>query len=115
MTPPRLGLAVLPTPVDVAPRLTAALGGPRILVKRDDLTGLALGGNKARKLELLGAQARDGKADVLVTGGGPRSNHARMTAAAATKLGIDCHLVLAGAAPDTASGNLLIDRLLGAT
>jgi D-cysteine desulfhydrase family pyridoxal phosphate-dependent enzyme len=111
----RIGLAVLPTPLDDAPRLTAALGGPRILVKRDDLTGLALGGNKARKLELLAAQARDARADILVTGGGIQSNHARLTAAAANRLGIDCHLVLAGPEPATSSGNLLLDRLLGAT
>jgi D-cysteine desulfhydrase family pyridoxal phosphate-dependent enzyme len=111
----RIGLAVLPTPLDDAPRLTAALGGPRILVKRDDLTGLALGGNKARKLELLAAQARDEHADILVTGGGLQSNHARLTAAAANRLGIDCHLVLAGPEPTASSGNLLLDRLLGAT
>ena len=78
----RIGLATLPTPLDDAPRLSAALGGPRILVKRDDLTGLALGGNKARKLELLAAEAIAAGADVLVTGGGRQSNHARITAAA---------------------------------
>jgi D-cysteine desulfhydrase family pyridoxal phosphate-dependent enzyme len=111
----RVGLAVLPTPLEEAPRLAAALGGPRVFVKRDDLTGLALGGNKARKLELLGAQARDAGADVLVTGGGPQSNHARMTAAAANRLGIACHLVLAGPKPATATGNLLLDQLMGAT
>jgi D-cysteine desulfhydrase family pyridoxal phosphate-dependent enzyme len=115
MTAPRLGLAVLPTPLEEAPRLTAALGGPRVFVKRDDLTGLALGGNKARKLELLAAEALRIDADVLVTGGGVQSNHARMTAAAANRLGIDCHLVIAGAQPDTSTGNLLLDRLLGAT
>jgi D-cysteine desulfhydrase family pyridoxal phosphate-dependent enzyme len=115
MAPPRLGLAVLPTPLDDAPRLTAALGGPRVLVKRDDLTGLALGGNKARKLELLAAHARALDADVLVTGGGVQSNHARTTAAAANRLGIDCHLVLVGPQPETATGNLLLDRLMGAT
>jgi D-cysteine desulfhydrase family pyridoxal phosphate-dependent enzyme len=109
------GLAVLPTPLHDAPRLTAALGGPRVLVKRDDLTGLALGGNKARKLELLAAQARRDGADILVTGGGRQSNHARLTAAAANRLGIDCHLVLAGPRPDTPSGNLLLDGLMGAT
>jgi D-cysteine desulfhydrase family pyridoxal phosphate-dependent enzyme len=111
----RIGLAVLPTPLDDAPRLSEALGGPRIVVKRDDLTGLALGGNKARKLELLAAQARDANADILVTGGGLQSNHARMTAAAANRLGIDCHLVLAGPRPEVSAGNLLLDRLLGAT
>jgi len=111
----RIGLANLPTPLDDAPRLTAALGGPRILVKRDDLTGLALGGNKARKLELLAAQALDAGADMLVTGGGVQSNHARITAAAANRLGLDCHLVLAGPEPENAGGNLLLDRLLGAS
>ena len=110
-----LRLAVLPTPLEEAPRLTAALGGPRVLVKRDDLTGLALGGNKARKLELLAAEALRLDADVLVTGGGVQSNHARMTAAAANRLGLDCHLVIAGPQPDTSTGNLLLDRLLGAT
>ncbi|MDQ1467542.1 MAG: L-cysteate sulfo-lyase [Actinomycetota bacterium] len=111
----RVALASLPTPLDDAPRLTAALGGPRIIVKRDDLTGLALGGNKARKLELLAAEARSLRADVLVTGGGVQSNHARMTAAAANRLGIDCHLVIAGPQPETATGNQLLDRLMGAT
>ena len=115
MTPPRLGLAVLPTPLEEAPRLTSHAGGPRVLVKRDDLTGLAVGGNKARKLELLAAEAIAANADVLVTGGGLQSNHARTTAAAANRLGLDCHLVLAGPPPDTATGNLLLDRLLGAT
>ena len=115
MTASRLGLAVLPTPLEEAPRLTAALGGPRVLVKRDDLTGLALGGNKARKLGLLAAEACRLDADVLVTGGGVQSNHARMTAAAANRLGIDCHLVIAGPPPDISTGNLLLDRLLGAT
>jgi D-cysteine desulfhydrase family pyridoxal phosphate-dependent enzyme len=110
-----LSLTSLPTPLDEAPRLTAALGGPRVLVKRDDLTGLALGGNKARKLERLGAQAIDAHADVLVTGGGMQSNHARITAAAANRLGLDCHLVLAGPEPETPAGNLLLDRLMGAT
>ena len=114
-TNPRISLTTLPTPLDEAPRLTAALGGPRVLVKRDDLTGLALGGNKARKLELLGAQAVDAHADVLVTGGGMQSNHARITAAAANRLGVDCHLVLAGPEPDMSTGNLLLDRLMGAT
>jgi D-cysteine desulfhydrase family pyridoxal phosphate-dependent enzyme len=84
-------------------------------VKRDDLTGLALGGNKARKLELLAAQAVSAGADVLVTGGGVQSNHARMTAAAANRLGIECHLVLAGRQPERTAGNLLLDRLMGAT
>ena len=110
-----LGLAHLPTPVEPLDRLAAWLGGPRLLVKRDDLTGLALGGNKARKLDLLCAEALAAGADVLVTGGGPQSNHARMTAAAACRLGLGCHLAVAGRhAPETASGNLLLDHVLGA-
>jgi D-cysteine desulfhydrase family pyridoxal phosphate-dependent enzyme len=110
-----LGLAHLPTPVESLDRLSDWLGGPRLLVKRDDLTGLALGGNKARKLELLCAEALAAGADVLVTGGGSQSNHARMTAAAANRLGLGCHLAVAGNAPSgTESGNLLLSRLLGA-
>jgi D-cysteine desulfhydrase family pyridoxal phosphate-dependent enzyme len=97
-------------------RLAAAVGSPaRLLVKRDDLTGLALGGNKARKLEYLCAEALDHGCDMLVTGGGPQSNHARMTAAAANRLGLDCHLALAGREPRPHDGNLLLDDLLGAT
>lgn len=110
-----LGLAQLPTPVEPLERLSEWLGGPRLLVKRDDMTGLALGGNKARKLELLCAEAVAGGATTLVTGGGAQSNHARMTAAAANRLGLSCHLALAGDVdPRAASGNLLLDRLLGA-
>ncbi|MGH8992363.1 MAG: D-cysteine desulfhydrase family protein [Acidimicrobiia bacterium] len=110
-----LGLAHLPTPVESLDRLSEWLGGPRLLVTRDDLTGLALGGNKARKLEFLCAEALAADADVLVTGGGSQSNHARMTAAAANRLGLGCHLAVAGRAPaDTATGNLLLARLLGA-
>ncbi|MGH9038904.1 MAG: 1-aminocyclopropane-1-carboxylate deaminase/D-cysteine desulfhydrase [Acidimicrobiia bacterium] len=110
-----LGLAHLPTPVEALDRLTKWLGGPRLLVKRDDLTGLALGGNKARKLEFLCADALTQGADVLVTGGGSQSNHARMTAAAANRLGLGCHLAVAGqAATDPPAGNLLLSHLLGA-
>lgn len=111
----RVRLAHLPTPLEPMDRLAAHLGGPRLLVKRDDQTGLALGGNKARKLERLCAEALAEGCDVLVTGGGHQSNHARMTAAAANRLGLDCHLAVAGGEPAVASGNLLLDRLLGAT
>ncbi len=111
---PRLPLAVRPTPLQEAPRLSGYLGGPRILIKRDDLTGLALGGSKARKLELLLGQARAQGADVLVTVGAPQSNHARMTAAAARIFGWEAILVLAGEEPDEVQGNLLLDRLFGA-
>lgn len=112
---PRIPLAHLPTPLEAAPRLTATLGGPRILIKRDDLTGLALGGNKARKLEFLLAGAQAQRADTIVTTGAADSNHCRMTAAAAARLGLRCVLLL-GATSDTPpiQGNLLLDHLLGA-
>jgi D-cysteine desulfhydrase family pyridoxal phosphate-dependent enzyme len=116
----RVSLAVLPTPIVEAHRLRAALGGtahcPRILIKRDDLTGLALGGNKARKLEFLMANAIEQKADVIVSSGATQSNHARMTAAAARAVGLDCVLVLSARHSDPPlQGNLLLDRLFGAT
>lgn len=108
-------IAVLPTPVQPMDRLARFLRtDATLLVKRDDLTGLALGGNKARKLALLAHDAIDVGADCLVTGGGPQSNHARMTAAAANRLGVECHLALAGRAPRVRDGNLLLDHLLGA-
>jgi D-cysteine desulfhydrase len=105
----------LPTPLEAAPRLGAALGVASLWVKRDDQTGLASGGNKARKLEYLLADARARGADTLLTVGGVQSNHARMTAAAACRLGMACHLVLDGARPETRQGNLLLDDLFGAT
>ena len=110
-------LAFLPTPVEDAPRLSEALG-VRVCVKRDDLTGLALGGNKARKLRNLCADALAGECDVLVTGGGAQSNHVRQTAAAAARLGLDAHVLLGGARPEdisSPSGNVLLDGLLGAS
>lgn len=109
-------LAHGPTPVEPLDRLADWLGGPRLLVKRDDQTGLALGGNKARKLEHLCAEALALGCDTLVTGGGPQSNHCRMTAAAANRLGLACHLALAGggAGSGPPTGNLLLDHLLGA-
>ena len=112
----RARLATLPTPLEPMERLAAAVGTKaRLMVKRDDLTGLALGGNKARKLEYLCGEALAQGCDTLVTGGGPQSNHARMTAAAANRLGLDCHLALAGREPRHHDGNLLLDDLLGAT
>jgi D-cysteine desulfhydrase family pyridoxal phosphate-dependent enzyme len=112
----RLPLAVLPTPLEPADRLGAALGmDPGALwVKRDDLTGLGGGGNKSRKLEYLCADARDAGADVLVTGGGPQSNHVRVTAAAANRLGLDCAVVMAGPRPGVSAGNVLLIEILGA-
>jgi D-cysteine desulfhydrase family pyridoxal phosphate-dependent enzyme len=111
---PRLKFADLPTPIHSLPRLAAALGGPRLLVKRDDQTGLAFGGNKTRKLELLVAEAQANAARTLVTAGAVQSNHCRQTAAAAARFGLDCILVLSGQEPSIASGNLLLDQLFGA-
>jgi D-cysteine desulfhydrase family pyridoxal phosphate-dependent enzyme len=111
---PRVSLAHLPTPLEAAPRLGAAIGLPGLWVKRDDCTGLATGGNKARKLEYLMAEARDQGTDVVLTTGGNQSNHARMTAAAACKLGMQALLFLADAAPSEQQGNLLLDRIFGA-
>jgi D-cysteine desulfhydrase family pyridoxal phosphate-dependent enzyme len=110
---PRVTLASLPTPVQELPRLSRTLGRS-IWIKRDDLTGLALGGNKTRKLELLCADALKRKADTLITGGAPQSNHCRQTAAAAAKLGLRCLLVLSGRPQPPDTGNLLIDSLVGA-
>ncbi|MGK9236654.1 D-cysteine desulfhydrase [Inquilinus limosus] len=116
---PRIRLQHAPTPLEPLPRLTEALGGPQLWVKRDDCTGLALGGNKARKLEFLLGEALAQGADTIVTAGGPQSNHARQTAAAAARLGLHCILVLTDAVPgrDPAyhgNGNLLLDGLFGA-
>ena len=93
----RIHLCHQPTPLEEMPRLTAALGGPRLWIKRDDCTGLATGGNKTRKLEFLMAAAQDAGADIVVTQGAVQSNHVRQTAAAAAKLGMKCHAVLEGA------------------
>ena len=115
---PRVHLAPLPTPLDDAPRLARALGGdrggPRLLVKRDDLTGLALGGNKVRKLEYHLGEALAQNCDVLVTTGAMQSNHCRITAAAARKAGMDAVLILRPGESDAVQGNLLLDRLMGA-
>jgi D-cysteine desulfhydrase family pyridoxal phosphate-dependent enzyme len=111
---PRLRFAHLPTPIEELPRLTAALGGPRIFVKRDDQTGLAFGGNKTRKLEFLVAEAREQGAKMMISAGAIQSNHCRQTAAAAAKFGFECTLILTGELPDQPSANLLLDELFGA-
>src|SRR5438046_2029191 len=111
---PRLNFAYLPTPIEALSRLSEALGGPRLLIKRDDQTGLACGGNKTRKLEFLVAEARDAGAETLITGGALQSNHCRQTAAAAARFGFQCILVLTGDMPEQPSGNLLLDQLFGA-
>jgi D-cysteine desulfhydrase family pyridoxal phosphate-dependent enzyme len=110
----RIPLTTLPTPLEEAPRLSAELG-IRLLIKRDDLTGLGLGGNKVRKLEFLLADAVAKGAHTLVTGGGGQSNFCRMTAAAAARAGMKCHLVLGGDDRPRHTGNLLLDDLFGAT
>src|SRR5262245_57422479 len=115
----RTPLAHLPTPLEPALRLSAALGGPRIWLKRDDCTGLATGGNKTRKLEYLLGDALGRGARSVVTFGAVQSNHARQAAAACAKLGIECHLVLSrrvrwSHAEYETSGNPLLDRLVGA-
>jgi D-cysteine desulfhydrase family pyridoxal phosphate-dependent enzyme len=111
---PRLKLAALPTPLEEAPSLSAFLGGPRIMFKRDDITGLAFGGNKVRKIEYLMGEAVDRGCDVVITVGAVQSNHARVAAAAARRLGLDALVVLQGQEPDQRQGNLLLDALFGA-
>jgi D-cysteine desulfhydrase/L-cysteate sulfo-lyase len=114
---PRLRLAQLPTPLEEARRLSAALGGPRILLKRDDLTGAGLGGNKVRKLEFVIGRAVAEGADSLVVCGGYQSNLARIAAAVGNRLGLEVVLVLGGEPGESRLpvGNLLLDRLYGAT
>lgn len=112
---PRFRLADFPTPIEYLETLTKKYNGPDIFIKRDDLTSLGLGGNKTRKLEFLVGEALKQKKDALVTTGGLQSNHCRLTAAAARKAGLDCHLVLNGNQPEIANGNLLLNRIFGAT
>src|SRR6187402_2898402 len=91
---PRIDLGFTPTPLEPLDRLSAALGGPRIWIKRDDCTGLATGGNKTRKLEFLIADALTQGADTVITIGATQSNHVRQTAAVAGKFGLRCHVLL---------------------
>ncbi len=115
---PRVRLAVLPTPLHEVPRFSAAIGGPRIFIKRDDLTGLAFGGNKTRMFEFLLAKARAEGADTVVGGAGVQSNYARQLAAACNSMGFEIHLVLRrirGAKDNNIQGNLLLDLLAGAS
>ncbi|MEX2113177.1 MAG: pyridoxal-phosphate dependent enzyme, partial [Pirellulales bacterium] len=116
----RVELCHRPTPLEPMTRLSEHLGGPRLFVKRDDCTGLALGGNKTRKLEFLMADALAQGANTVITVGGVQSNHCRQTAAAAARLGLKCELVLPhisryNSATYESNGNLLLDRLFGAT
>ncbi len=111
---PRVPLAVLPTPLEPLPRLTAHLGGPRLLVKRDDLTGLAFGGNKTRQLEFVLGDLLRQDPEVFVTGASIQSNWCRQAAAAAAKLDIPLVLVLRNTDMQEVQGNLLLDLWLGA-
>ena len=114
--PRRIPLAITPTPLEYAERLSAAWGGPRLWFKRDDLTGFGLSGNKVRKLEFHLAAAIDAGADTVVTCGSLQSNHSRATALACARLGLRCVLLLrrsAGEEP-APTGNLLLDQLAGA-
>ncbi len=113
---PRAPLAHLPTPLEELPRFSAALGGPRIYIKRDDCTGLAFGGNKTRHNEFLLGDALEQGADMFVWGAGVQSNNCRQTLAGCKRYGLDCHLLLSrGCRGDDIQGNLLLDHVLGAT
>lgn len=117
---PRVRLGHFPTPLEPLENLTRALGGPRLWIKRDDCTGLSTGGNKTRKLEFLMAEAQALGADVVITQGATQSNHARQTVAAAARLGMHCHILLEDRTGSTDpsytdNGNVLLDRLHGAT
>ncbi|WP_300468434.1 pyridoxal-phosphate dependent enzyme [Breoghania sp.] len=116
---PRVLLGHLPTPLEPLDRLSEALGGPCIWVKRDHCTGLASGGNKTRKLEFLIAEALQREADTVITQGATQSNHVRQTAAAAAKFGLKCKVLLEDRtgfadAGYKESGNVLLDRFFGA-
>lgn len=117
---PRLFLAHLPTPLERMDRLSQALGGPEIWIKRDDCTGLSTGGNKTRKLEFLMAEAVAQNSDMVITQGATQSNHARQTAAFAARIGVDCHILLEDRTGSNdpnynGNGNVLLDHLHGAT
>ena len=113
--PRSINLAQRPTPLQPLNRLSKRLGGPRIWLKRDDLTGMVLSGNKVRKLEFTLAHAIDQGCDTIITCGGLQSNHCRATAMACAELGLHCHWLLRGSEPEQDDGNFLLDRLLGAT
>jgi 1-aminocyclopropane-1-carboxylate deaminase/D-cysteine desulfhydrase-like pyridoxal-dependent ACC family enzyme len=115
---PRLQLGILPTPFHELPRFSKALSGPQVFIKRDDLTGLAFGGNKTRMFEFLLAQAKAEGADTIIGGAGVQSNYSRQLAAACNALGLEAHLILRrirGNKDDIIQGNLLLDLLAGAS
>lgn len=111
---PRKKIGFFPTPLSELKRLSLKLNGPDLFIKRDDMTGLAFGGNKTRKLEYLIGDAISKGCDTIITGGAEQSNHCRQTAAASAMCGLECHLVLGGEEPELPTGNLLIDKLFDA-
>jgi len=116
---PRVRITHGPTPLEFMPRLTEALGGPNLYVKRDDCTGLGTGGNKTRKLEFLMADALALQADTIITQGATQSNHARQTVAIAARMGLRCEILLEDRTGSTVdaykhSGNVFLDHLYGA-
>ena len=111
---PRVKLAFLPTQIELLENLSKKLGGPQIYMKRDDMTGLATGGNKTRMLEFLIGDALKMKADVIITGANPFSNHVRQTSAAANKVGLEIILLISGEQPQEVNGNSLLTEILGA-
>jgi D-cysteine desulfhydrase family pyridoxal phosphate-dependent enzyme len=110
---PRVKLAILPTPLKPLKNLSDELDGPQIFIKRDDMTGLALGGNKTRILEFVLGDALSSKADIIVTGANPQSNFVRQTTAATRKLELDLVLVISDERPQEINGNLLLTTLMG--
>ncbi|MFP4064833.1 MAG: 1-aminocyclopropane-1-carboxylate deaminase/D-cysteine desulfhydrase [Bacteroidales bacterium] len=111
---PKTNLGFFPTPFHELPNLSALYPENRVFIKRDDLTGLATGGNKTRKLEYLIGDALTRGANTIITAGAQQSNHCRQTAAACAMKGLKCHLLLGGQEPETYTGNLLLSHLLGA-
>lgn len=111
---PRVKLAALPTPLEPMENLSKKLGGPQLFIKRDDMTGLATGGNKTRILEFILGDALSLGADTIVTGANPQSNFVRQTTAAARKLGLDLLLLISDEKPREVNGNLLLTMIMGA-
>lgn len=110
---PRVRLATLPTPLEPLKNLSKTLDGPQIYIKRDDMTGLALGGNKTRILEFILGDALDSKANIIITGANPQSNFVRQTTAATRKLGLDLILAISDEKPQEINGNLLLTTIMG--
>jgi D-cysteine desulfhydrase family pyridoxal phosphate-dependent enzyme len=111
---PRVKLAILPTPLEPLKNLSKKLDGPQIFIKRDDMTGLATGGNKTRILEFILGDALSSEADIIVTGANPQSNFVRQTTAATRKLGLDLVLIISDEKPQEVNGNLLLTTIMGA-